>query len=1153
MKKYLLLLLLLCTYARAQNTATLTLTDTNVIQASPNVPGVNISYYTNYDNLDTPKSPTATQNWTFEPMVSGQIMVVNQTFTTTTWGNNNIDDQPFQDYYAGGSFYVIASQQGTNLGCSGTITANDGLVAINSATGSSTVNLAVTSVTAPVSSVATYSGTFTGGASNGLLNYNLIITGATNAGNNGTFVVLSSTATSITVKNANSVAETFTGNASYTLATFVTATGSRYTVGNLFYVFNSSNSNFNGYTKGNVISVSGTTTIVSYSTTAVSGQTAGAAGVLGQIGGPVAEQTYTTTNACPAAFATGDVVQISKKVFPTPAAQWATNSSGVYGYPTGLSSDTTDLCATCGTQSLEMNGLSGATQITFPFDTAPKINVFRLINGAYTLSFDAKLLSGSATGLTGSIVRSGTNGVNCTGLTPTLTTSWAHYTLNCTGPELGLYSGSSHCVAGGDTTQCTNPSTANSNALIEILVNGSDLYLDNVQFTQNSDTNPTFYDQAYVNSLIAARVGSLRNWSNQNGATVDAYIPANDNTALITGTAGSFGGPGGAPYGGANPTQTLPRLLNLGKYIQSQTGLPIKIYATIPISMTPTQASEMIDYLSGGAGTTYGAIRIAQGQTTPWTTVFPSIYLSYGNEAWNGNFANQNLPYRSTAPSDPLYYDYVHSASAIFTAMRANSNFTSNTLLGLDAQTPVEMASASIAVAKPDYLEIQGYWWNNNNEWDNLCGLTTPVATYDSCLWTPPVAQLYTVANGPVFNQPSHTGDPINYYKSVQDYTSYNVCGASGTVACQVTSYETGTGLGGSNNGTLSPQADLDQTNAGAGSAALSAIAFGSRVKAFNVVQNYFAAGGYNNSANNGNTGKYWGWTVDDGGATNNKRSTYWGFSILTNSMIGAEYQCDPSGTGVTISTPYMNWAGVGPGTGAGQNKGTSIVSALPYIWSYCYKNGSNRSIVLINTDTANNWTVSFAGTNVPTGTVTKRDFNPATATLTPTTGTAIDVMNEQYYGTGTAGYTGLTPSQVQTVTTSISAPSSVTLTPFEVVAFDYSTGGTSPAATPTFSPTAGTYTGAQTVTVSSTSAGSIICYNTTGVPATNGAAGCATGTLYSGPVTVSSSETLYAVAGGTGYLDSSVGSAAYVINSAGSGGVAINGTVTVSGNVVLH
>lgn len=90
-------------------------------------------------------------------------------------------------------------------------------------------------------------------------------------------------------------------------------------------------------------------------------------------------------------------------------------------------------------------------------------------------------------------------------------------------------------------------------------------------------------------------------------------------------------------------------------------------------------------------------------------------------------------------------------------------------------------------------------------------------------------------------------------------------------------------------------------------------------------------------------------------------------------------------------------------------------------------------------------------------------------------------------------------------------------------------TAGTPTASTPTFSPVAGTYTSTQSVTISATTGG-VICWNTTGSPATDGSAGCTTGTLYTGAISVSTSETLYAVAGGTGYLDSSVGSAAYTL-----------------------
>jgi hypothetical protein len=97
-------------------------------------------------------------------------------------------------------------------------------------------------------------------------------------------------------------------------------------------------------------------------------------------------------------------------------------------------------------------------------------------------------------------------------------------------------------------------------------------------------------------------------------------------------------------------------------------------------------------------------------------------------------------------------------------------------------------------------------------------------------------------------------------------------------------------------------------------------------------------------------------------------------------------------------------------------------------------------------------------------------------------------------------------------------------------------------AATPTFSPGAGSYGSAQTVTISTTF-GTSIYYNTTGSPT------CSS-TLYSAPVTVSSSETLYAVACGSGINTSSVGSAAYTISTANTPRIA--GKVVLSGKVAI-
>jgi hypothetical protein len=63
---------------------------------------------------------------------------------------------------------------------------------------------------------AVYNGTITGGAGNAFAGLSFAIAGFTNAGNNGTFTVASSTGSTLTLNNPNSVAETHAGTATLT-------------------------------------------------------------------------------------------------------------------------------------------------------------------------------------------------------------------------------------------------------------------------------------------------------------------------------------------------------------------------------------------------------------------------------------------------------------------------------------------------------------------------------------------------------------------------------------------------------------------------------------------------------------------------------------------------------------------------------------------------------------------------------------------------------------------------------------------------------------------------------------------------------------------------------------------------------------------------
>ncbi len=86
------------------------------------------------------------------------------------------------------------------------------------------------------------------------------------------------------------------------------------------------------------------------------------------------------------------------------------------------------------------------------------------------------------------------------------------------------------------------------------------------------------------------------------------------------------------------------------------------------------------------------------------------------------------------------------------------------------------------------------------------------------------------------------------------------------------------------------------------------------------------------------------------------------------------------------------------------------------------------------------------------------------------------------------------------------------------------------PLAAPTASPVGGTYTGTQSVTLSVPAGSSVVCWSSSPSPVSDGSSSCPIGTVYTGPISVSSSETLYWVAGGASKTDSAMAQASYVI-----------------------
>jgi hypothetical protein len=163
--------------------------------------------------------------------------------------------------------------------------------------------------------------------------------------------------------------------------------------------------------------------------------------------------------------------------------------------------------------------------------------------------------------------------------------------------------------------------------------------------------------------------------------------------------------------------------------------------------------------------------------------------------------------------------------------------------------------------------------------------------------------------------------------------------------------------------------------------------------------------------------------------------------------------------------------------------------------------------------------------------------FSPAAGTFAAAQSVAISTTTPGatlYYTTNgtdptTASTTYTAPVSVTTSSTLKAIATATGYTTSAVATAAYVIGGTTPqAATPTFSPGSGTYTAAQSVTISSTTPGAAIHYTTNGIDPT------AASTTYTAPVAVAAGATLKAIATATGFTTSAVGSATYVINTGG-------------------
>jgi hypothetical protein len=271
-----------------------------------------------------------------------------------------------------------------------------------------------------------------------------------------------------------------------------------------------------------------------------------------------------------------------------------------------LASERADLPAnTLGRQCVRLTATNAGAQATVSaaFDSWRTAR-FILMDGPFRLAFKAKG-AGGANQLLVSLRRgSEPHFIN---QTVQLTNDWRDYTISFTAAETN-----------------TGP------ALVLLRfgpVNQSALLLDDVSLrqTDGDPANVSEFRDPVVAAIDGLRPGFLRypNWQHYGDSLDNALAPpfARMRTEY-----------------GAYATSRPNIQLGLHDFLVLCESRGCNPWFSTPIVCSTGEYANLMEYFGGPTNTPYGARRAALGHPEPWTDVFSTLYVEFGNESWNPVF-----------------------------------------------------------------------------------------------------------------------------------------------------------------------------------------------------------------------------------------------------------------------------------------------------------------------------------------------------------------------------------------------------------------------------------------------------------------------------------------------------------------------------------
>lgn len=223
------------------------------------------------------------------------------------------------------------------------------------------------------------------------------------------------------------------------------------------------------------------------------------------------------------------------------------------------------------------------------------------------------------------------------------------------------------------------------------------IWIDDMSLSRRDYSNPTAFTDKVTSALQELQPGILRKWSqNALGNTLENQL-AEPFARKTTGFSPRSVRPAQYDY-------SLHEFLELAAYVDAEP------WYVIPPTFTDAELDGLMAYLSAPAGSNEWANkRAALGQEVPWTEVFPTIHLEFGNELWGGNSGND--PFIGATFRGGVRVGEI--ANERFTTIKRSAYYDSaefNLIIGGQFEFPGRQAQIEAGSRQHDSLALSPYF-----------------------------------------------------------------------------------------------------------------------------------------------------------------------------------------------------------------------------------------------------------------------------------------------------------------------------------------------------------------------------------------------------------------------------------------------------------